>query len=234
MRFELSDGRQLVEVRPKTLQAVFLEKNLKQIIRFRDFSAEFGSTSVLEPKVLLLEQAALWPEYPLLAGPVKLGPSHFAFLDAVFFKFRIPANEFRTEQLGIFKYGTETKRWNYVASLINAEPGYVSSRVLTAGTFALLRDIFPPAISFGGPASRHLEKLKRLTIHFSDRGKGIDEGSIGVFLNGRKVDGEFDPDWSHMMIEELTPLQQGRNFLLVRVSDFAGNLSERNYEFSLH
>ena len=114
LRFELSDGRRPVEEKQKILQAVFLKNNLAQIVHFHDFSAEFGSTSVLEPTVLLLEHVALRPEYPMLAGPVKSGPIHFAFLDAVFYKFKIPAGETRLDQLGIFKYHSESKKWSYI------------------------------------------------------------------------------------------------------------------------
>lgn len=233
LRFELSDGQQVVEVKQEILQALLLKNNFAQAVHFHDFAAEFGARTVLEPAVLLLEQVALSPEFPLLAGPVKTGPTNFAFLDAVFFKFKVPAGEIRTEQLGIFKYHAQTNKWNYVASKPDAEPGYLSCRVLTAGTFALLRDIFPPEISFQKAESRHRQKLKRLVIHIRDRGKGIDDHSLAVILNGRNVDAEYDPDWSHVLLTDLQYTKKGKNHLSVRVSDRAGNVSEENFSFSL-
>jgi hypothetical protein len=233
LRFELSDGRQPVEERQKILQVVFLQNNFAQVVRFHDFAAQFGSTSVLEPKVLLLEQVALKPEFPMLAGPVNSGPANFAFLDAVFFKFQVPAGEVRPEQLGIFKYRSESKKWSYIATKPDAEPGYLSCRVLTAGTFALLRDIYPPAIFFRKPASRHMQKLKFLVVRVNDRGKGIDERTVAVFLNGQVADAEYDPDWNHVLIKDLEHLQRGKNHMLVRASDRAGNSSEKNFYFSL-
>lgn len=233
LRFELSDGQQPVEERQKTLQVVLLKNNFGQVVRFLDFAAEFGPTTVLEPKVLLLEQVALNPEFPLLAGPVRSGPDNFAFLDAVFFKFRVPAGEVRLEQLGIFKYRSETKKWSYVATRSDHEPGYLSCRVLTAGTFALLRDIYPPAIIFRKPAFMLLKKLKRLVIRISDRGKGIDARTVAVFLNGQDATAEYDPDWSHVLITDLQYLKKGINSLLVRAKDRAGNQSEKIFTFSL-
>lgn len=233
LRFELSDGQQRVEERQQILHPVLLTKNFAQVVRFHDFAAEFGSTSVLEPKVLLFERVELKPEFPLLAGPIKLAPDHFAFLDAVFFKFKIPAGETRPEQLGIFKYRLESKKWSYVATQPDNDPGYMKCRVLTAGIFALLRDIEPPAIFFRHPESRHLQRLKRLVVSVSDRGKGIDERTVAVFLNGQIVDAEYDPDWNHILIKDLQHLQRGKNRLLVRAHDRGGNKSEKAYTFSL-
>ena len=233
LRFELSDGRQIVEVKQEVLQALLLKNNFAQTVHFQDFAAEFGPGTVLEPAVLLLEQVALRPEFPLLAGPVKSAPVHFAFLDAVRFKFRIPNGADRLEQLGIFKYRSESKKWSYVATRPDLETGYLSCRVLTAGTFALLRDIFPPVISFPRIGSRYMQKLKRLVAHISDRGKGIEDSSLAVLLNGHDVDAEYDPDWGHVLITDLQYVKKGKNSLLLRVGDRAGNLSEKNFTFSL-
>ena len=142
--------------RQKTLQVVWLKNNLAQTARLGDFAAEFGATSVREPTVLLLEPVALRPELPMLGVAVRSEPGHFAFLDAVYYKFRVPAGTERPGQLGIFKYRPGTKRWNYVPTQTDHEAGYLSCRVLTAGTFALLRDIFPPAISLRRLGSKRL------------------------------------------------------------------------------
>ncbi len=233
LRFELSDGQQTVEVKQKVLQAVLLKADFAQAVHFLDFAAEFGPGTVREPAVLLLEPLALRPEFPLLAGPMKSGPVHFAFLDAVRFKFKIPAGAERQEQLGIFKYLPLTKRWNYIATRADAEPGYLSCRVLTAGTFALLRDIFPPSVSFSKTRSKYLSKIRRLAIRISDRGKGVDENSIMVSLNGRDMEVDYDPDWNRVLIADLSLLQKGANRLLVRANDRAGNRTEKDFVFSL-
>jgi hypothetical protein len=233
LRFELSDGRQVVEAKQKVLQALLLKADFAQEVHFRDFAAEFGAGTVREPAVLLLEPVALRPEFPVLAGPMKSDPVNFAFLDTVRFKFKVPAGTERQEQLGIFKYLPLTKRWNYIATQADAEPGYLSCRVLTAGTFALLRDIFPPSISFRKTRSRVLSKIKRLAVRISDKGKGVDENSITVSLNGRDMDVDYDPDRNQVLIQDFAALQKGKNRLLVRASDRAGNRTENNYVFTL-
>ena len=234
LRIELSDGLRVVEAMQKTLHAILLKNNFPQVVRFHDFAAEFGSGSVREPKVLLLERSEQKTEFPLLAGPVKSGPNHFAFLDAVFFKFRIPADTVRIEQLGIYKYRPDTNKWIYVFTQPDREKGYLQCRVLTAGTYALLRDIFPPAIFFRRPESMVLQKLKRLLVGLRDLGQGIDETTVAVFLNGHGVDAEYDPDRDHVQIDDLRYLLKGKNHLLLRAKDRAGNPNEKQFTFSLH
>ena len=233
LRLELSENGRLVEVSQKALQVVLLQNQYPQVARFHDFTAEFGPTSVLEPTVLLLEQAALEPDYPLLSGPVMAAPDHFAFLDTVFFKFKVPPGEGRSEQLGIFKYRPGTRKWAYVPTWPDREAGYLGCRVLNAGTFALLRDIYPPAIRLRRPRSRHLDKLKGVVIRMGDKGKGIDEKTVAVFLNGQRIEAEYDPDWSHVRLEDLSLFRKGKNDLLVKVADLAGNASEKRFTLSL-
>ena len=216
LRFELTENGIVVEARQKVLQAVLLENNYPQTVRCNDLTAEFGPTTVRDPAVLLLESVALQPDFPLLAGPVRSGPVHFAFLDAVFFKFHIPPGTPLARQLGIFKYQASTRRWTYVPTRPDPVPGYLSTRVLTAGTYALLRDIFPPALSLRRPKTRRLGMLKRLFVHVYDKGMGIDDAALEVFLNRKRIEGDYDPDWSHIQLEDLPYLKKGANELLVR------------------
>jgi hypothetical protein len=233
LRFELFDNGLPVEVMQKTLQLVWLKNHLAQTAHLADFAAEFGPTTVREPTVLLLERVALQPELPMLGVAVRSGPVHFAFLDAVYYKFRVPPGTERPGQLGIFKYRPDIKKWSYVPTRPDQEAGYLSCRVLTAGTFALLRDIFPPSISLRRPRSRNFDKMKNIVIRLSDKGKGIDDNFLEVLLNGRKLDAEYDPDWSHVLLEDLRDLKKGKNDLLVRVADLAGNRNERRFSFFL-
>lgn len=233
LRFELASNGVLVEASQRTLQVVWLKNNLAQTARLGDFAAEFGPTTVREPTVLLLDQVALQPELPMLGVAVRSEPVAFAFLDTVRYKFRVPAGTERVAQLGIFKYRPATRKWGYVLTRPDDEAGYLSCRVLTAGTFALLRDEFPPAISLRRLRSKRLGRLKNLVIRLSDKGKGIDDNHLEVLVNGRKVGAEYDPDWSRVLLEDLRDLKIGKNELLVRVADLAGNLGEKRFVFYL-
>jgi hypothetical protein len=233
LRFILSDGRQPVEELQKNINLLVLKTLAAQQFRYGDFIADFAAKTVLEPTVLLLENVQLAVDYPLLAGPVSISPTHFTFLDTVFFKFKIPWNQARPEQLGIFKYHPLGKSWSYVKTQKVPEAGYLGSRVLTGGVFALLRDIYPPEIRFRSRQVRHFATCEKLVARLRDRGKGIDERTVAVFLNGRKVDSEYDPDWGHIVIAGTKKMRRGKNDLLVKAADFAGNRSEKKFHFHL-
>lgn len=233
LRFILSDGQQLVEEMQKNLQLLVLKSQTAQQFSYGDFIADFAAKTVLEPTVLLLEKEQLSAEYPLLAGPVSIGPMHFAFLDTVVFKFKIPPHQVRSEQLGIFKYQPLGKKWRYVKTQTVPEAGYLGCRVLNGGIFALLRDIYPPEIFFRKTYIVDFKQLKQLVVRLRDRGKGIDDRTLAIFLNGQQVDGEYDPDWAHVLINDTAGLKKGKNDLLVQVADFAGNRSEKFFHFYL-
>jgi hypothetical protein len=233
LRFEVSAQGMVVEARQKTLQLAWLKNGMEQTARLGDFAADFGPTSVRDPHVLLLEPVALQPGLPLLGAPVRTLPNHFAFLDAVYFRFRVPAGTPRPEQLGIFRYRPSSRDWVYVPTQAGLEPGFVRCRVLTAGTFALLRDDAPPAMALRRLRTRHLRRLDALIVRLSDKGKGIDDESLAVSVNNVPLVVDYDPDWGWVKLTDLSALRPGRNTLRVRVADLAGNASEREFALSL-
>lgn len=233
LRFEVSAQGMAVEARQKVLQLAWLKNGMEQTARLGDFAADFGPTTVRDPHVLLLEPVALQPALPLLGIPVRTLPNHFAFLDAVYFRFRVPAGTPRPAQLGIFRYRPSSRDWVYVPTQTGGQPGFVRCRVLSAGTFALLRDDVPPAVSLRRLHTRHLRHLDELVVRLSDRGKGIDDESLAVSVNNVPVIADFDPDWGWAKLTDLSALRQGRNVLRVRVADLSGNVSEREFSVSL-
>ncbi|MCX6558698.1 MAG: M23 family metallopeptidase [Candidatus Aminicenantes bacterium] len=229
LRFILSDGRQAVEELHKNILLLVLKNGSARQFSYGDFLADFAAGTVLEPTVLQLENMELSADFPMLAGPVSVTPVHFTFLDTVFFKFRIPPDQTRQEQLGIFKYQGSSKTWRYIQTQKAPEKGYLSCRVLTGGIYALLRDVDPPQMSF---RARRLDDQEKLVVHLRDRGKGIDERTVVAFINGQKAECEYDPDWSHILIDPGgSAARRGENELLVRAADFAGNRSVETFHF---
>ena len=233
LRFILSDGRQPVEELQKNIQLLVLKSQTAQQFDYGDFSADFAAKTVLEPTVLQLERAQWSADYPLLAGPISVGPVHFTFLDAVFFKFKIPQDQARPEQLGIFKYHPLGRGWSYIKTQKVPGTDYLGCRVLNGGIFALLRDIYPPQIHFRSRRTWRLGNCRTLVVRLRDRGKGINDRAVAVFINGQKADSEYDPDWGHILIADVIGLRKGKNELWVQATDFAGNRSEKKFYFHL-
>ena len=70
-------------------------------------------------------------------------------------------------------------------------------------------------------------------IKITDKGKGVDDKFLRIYLNGKRIFAEYDPDWKLVKVEELTHLNRGMNRLRVYIRDFAGNLTRKDFTFNL-
>jgi hypothetical protein len=224
------NGRKVVEIQ-KQLQLIHLREGLKQTFRYFEFGAEYGPKSVYEPKVLLSKEVYHISEYPLLSRQINLSPYHFPFLDTVYYTFKKSLENPR--QVGIFKYSLKSKKWYYCYTSYNQVNKVYKTRVLSSGIYALMRDVYKPKIIFKKPKTIHKSKLRRLGVIITDKGKGVNDETLRVLLNGKRVDCEYDYDWKHVVIENLNSITAGKNTLQVAVSDYAGNRSQKSYVFYL-
>ncbi|MCP5048339.1 MAG: M23 family metallopeptidase, partial [bacterium] len=232
----LRGGEKVVEIQER-LSLVFLTEGVKQRVRYHEFEASFGVRSVYEPKVLKLEERNYGSEFPVLSRQVSLGPYHFPFLDTVYYSFRKKLSN--PGQVGIFQYNQRSGKWRARYTVYDAASGMYKHRVISSGVFALMRDIFPPKVRFLLPRTKFKRKVWRLNVKITDKGKGVNDSSIRVWLNGKRIctaydcDCEYDPDWSMLRIGELGNLRVGKNLLKVEVKDYAGNATTRTTSFHL-
>ena len=231
LSFIVSNGRQDTGKFQKYMKVVLLRDNNPVNFKWNEFSASFARRSVREPRVLVAEEKNVPSDYPVLSRQISLSPNNFPFLDKVYYSFSVQVKD--PKQVGIFKLNAGGKKWRYVGTTYNAGTHTFSTRRISSGTFALMRDVFPPKIYFGRPSSQYFDKLKRLRVRIEDTGKGVDDRSLKVFLNGKRVECEYDPDWKHAMITDFTHKVMGKNLLVVRVKDRAGNSSRNAFKFYL-
>jgi hypothetical protein len=227
----LKDGIRVKEIK-KGLRLILLKpEEIKKYFNFCEFEAEFHTNAVYESKVMNIEEKEFDSRYPVLSKQISLYPYNFPFLDLVYYKFK--KNTINPKQVGIFKYNLFKKRWTYVYTTYNNINKTFATRVISSGIFALMRDIYSPEIYFIRPKSRYLKKLKILIIKITDKGKGVDDNSLKLFLNGKKNDCEYDPDRRWVKIEDLRYLKIGKNLIEVFIQDYAGNRSSRTFTFFL-
>jgi len=230
----LKDNEKVVEIQEK-LNLIYLEEGVEQGFKYHEFEAEFDARSVYEPKVLKVEEKDYRSEFPILSRQVSLSPYHFPFLDTVFyiFKKKLP----NPRQVGIFKYNPKTGKWRSRYTTYDAVTTTYKRRLISSGIFALLRDIFPPRIWFIMPRTRYKKNFKWLIVKIADKGKGVDDETIKIWLNGQgicpKYECEYDPDRNSLKIEDLRRLRVGRNLIKVQVKDYAGNNASRIFRFNL-
>jgi Peptidase family M23 len=221
----------------KKMKLVYLREGGEQRFKYHEFQAYFAKRAVYEPKVLVVEERQYNSDFPVLSRQVSLSPYGFPFLDTVYYKFQKKCPN--SQQVGIFKYNHRNGNWSSRFSQYDKDSATYSHRLISSGTFALMRDIFPPKVSFSRPRTRFKKKVWRLTVKISDKGKGVNDSSIKVWLNGKRIctayncDCEYDPDWSALKIQELKHLKTGKNLLKVEVKDYAGNKTEKIFRFNL-
>jgi hypothetical protein len=230
----LKADKKIAEIQKK-VALIYLEEGKKQRVKYHEFEAEFDIRSVYEPKVLQIEEKNYASEFPVLSRQIGLSPYHFPFLDTVFYKFKKKlANP---KQVGIFKYSHKTGKWNYRYTTYDAVSTAYKHRLISSGVFALMRDIFPPRIWFVRPKTKYKKNLKQIIVKITDKGKGVDDNSLIIWLNGKRIcpkyECEYDPDRSSAKIEDLTFLQAGKNLIKVQVKDYAGNSAAKTLTFYL-
>lgn len=228
----LKDGIRVKEIK-KELRLILLKpEKIKKYFNLCEFEAEFHTNAVYESKVMNIEEKKFDSKYPVLSKQISLYPYNFPFLDLVYYKFK--KNTVNPRQVGIFKYNLFKRKWTYVYTTYNNINKTFATRVISSGIFALMRDIYSPEIYFIRPKSRYLKKLKILIIKITDKGKGVDDNSLKLFLNGKKNDCEYDPDRRWVKIEDLRYLKIGKNLIEVFIQDYAGNRSSRTFTFFLN
>jgi hypothetical protein len=232
LKFIDKKNRPLWPDEPKKLQIIHLLMGIEQRFVDGEFTASFASGTVREPKVLVFETRNFNSPFPVESRQISLAPYHFPFLDAVVYSFKKDLPD--PQQVGIFRYNYGRKRWRYVSTSYDPEKRRFESRLISSGTFALMRDVFPPVISMAKPGSVFRTRIGKITVIITDQGKGVDDNSLEVWVNRNKIpDCEYDPDWRQVQIRDLGFLKTGENLLRVDVKDFGGNRSSRTFRLFL-
>jgi hypothetical protein len=98
---------------------------------------------------------------------------------------------------------------------------------------AVCADTLAPAIHrLGGIRSRADGKAE-FSARISDRGSGVDPGSIRVYINGEKGIAGWDPDTGRVRCRTTKTLPPGEHRLKLEVTDRLGNTSSREAAVSL-
>lgn len=215
----------LVEIQ-KQLLLIHLQKGIQQTFKYNEFSSRFDIKSVYEPKVLIVEERNYKSGYPVLSRQISLSPFHFPFLDKVYYSFtkELP----NPRQVGIFKYNQKNKSWSYRHTTYDATTKTFRRKVLSSGVYALMRDEIPPRV-YLLKHSKYKKNLKRLVVKITDKGKGVDDNTLELYINGKRVHAEYDPDWRTVNIEDLRFIKTGKNYLKVIVRDYGFNLTTRTF-----
>lgn len=222
LQFARIQGGKIRSLEGETLRVLRLLPGREIRFQWGDFSARFWPRSVRSPRLMLAEQRNHPTPWPLLSSQVHLGPDYFAFLDKVDYSFTREVDN--PHQAAIFRWNPRTGKWVYVSTKRDARDSMFTTRVRVSGTYALMRDNEPPRIRFvkikGNPLPR---------ILITDGGAGVDDLSLSVEMDGKKLDAEYDPDRKWVIFHQFPSLIPGVHRLTVEVRDRTRNRTRRTF-----
>ncbi len=109
------------------------------------------------------------------------------------------------------------------------------ARTRTLGSFALIEDQSPPRIVSVRPANGKTitARRPRLTVHFTELGKGLDDEATRFTLDGQRLIPEYDPDAALIKATPKEPLALGVHTFEVTIRDNAGHETSATSRFTV-
>ncbi len=130
------------------------------------------------------------------------------------------------KKLGIYWWDAIKQRWYFMNDRVETKTRSLSADIIYPSIYAILQDTLHPIISDLRPEHNTTvaaEEVTELSSIIRDIGKGVDENTIAMLLDGKPVDGEYDPDRSKFSVSLIKPLSAGKHTLTVQAGDKAGN-----------
>ncbi|MEW6365960.1 MAG: M23 family metallopeptidase [Acidobacteriota bacterium] len=243
LRFERMDERRFTaSLAPPPMTGAAVVSFLSRTIRvdIRRVHADSSQRFVDGNFIVTFERGAAYSDFflwtmrgqpwsdPLLrqVGDIfRLAPEGEPLADDAHIQMQYPSTIRDPLKLGIYSWDSEGF-WVYENTGFDRHHRLASASVMRLGLYALLEDRARPTVKiiYPRPSSRvSRDKLRSLLVEIEDYGKGVDEGSIQVTLDGRKLAAYYDPDrhWAAYVIKN--PLKIGRHTLRASARDLAGN-----------
>ena len=128
-------------------------------------------------------------------------------------------------KLGIYYLSRD--RWVFIDNKLDTESQMVSALVLSLEKFALRKDDTPPTVIVRVPGRRKvLKPTTPIRVYARDEQSGFEsEESLELFIDGRKVIAEYDPENDVVVYTPRQPLPAGTHQLRFRATDKSGNVT---------
>jgi hypothetical protein len=132
------------------------------------------------------------------------------------------------------KYGLYSLGWARLTLLAPFDStGRCRAGINTFDPIAILEDTEPPALIFTGNPTIRRDGTLVFAGSTSDRGSGIDTGTIRAWIDGEPAVAGYDPDSGRIDVRSTKPLPYGGHSLRLEAKDRIGNLAQREVEREL-
>ncbi len=170
--------------------------------------------------------AAAGPVPPAAAGlarlstAVRLEPAGLFLREEAQLSFHLSG----ASRAGFFRLSRDQKRWIAIGGKVDGSTLVAGTR--QGGTFVVLEDNSPPRIQSVHLRSEKRLGARRLVFPIDEIGLGIEWSAFQVFVDGKPVTAEYDPDrrWGHVWLAEGL---HGAHSIEAHCQDRAGNKAKK-------
>ncbi len=194
---------------------------------------EFTSNSIYDSMLVTIQlqdpdelpPTIVNPRYPIKSKLYVLQPFDQPFQRGVWLKFRIP-DSLQHQGIDIY-YLDRRKGWQFFPAKMRN--GWLSGRITSLETFALLQDTIPPVVErIPDNARGYRIPPGYLAFHIEDEMAGIfRETQISVTANGQWMLFEYDPEEKLILIPRRYLPVEGE--VKITVTDNAGNQTQHKF-----
>ncbi len=168
------------------------------------------------------------PGLPLMSEVYDFRPAGVPLEKKGLIRIQYPKNVTDPKTLGIFWWDAVKKRWYYMDDKQDTATHSLKASIIYPSIYAVLQDTVAPVISDLRPENGSTAKatLSKISAVIKDTGKGVDESSIVMTFDGKRVSGEYDPDRRKVSYPLTKKLASGTHTLTVQALDKAGHAAK--------
>ena len=227
---QIEDIRRTMARASLTFDNIHIRKGQKRVIFSQDslLKVSFWNTSLYRDLFLRIiqEPANAYGRDENLIGKIyTVEPKDVPLNRGAMIALRYPDGFPAPEKLGV--YYRHKNRWTFIDHKLDRESRTVSALVLSFETFALRQDIDPPVVALRRPKKgQSVSSRGPIILYARDEQSGFEsEESLELYIDGRKVVAEYDPENDILVYRPRPPLNPGAHQLRFKATDRNGNVS---------
>lgn len=221
------DGTQLEETRQFPVRTIFAKRG-GTVSYGKKVSMSFPPGALYEDifaNIFPTSSYKVTQGLPLISEVYDFRPAGCPLEKKGTIRIQYPASVKNPKKIGIFWWDNIKKRWYFMDDDVESKTRNLTAKIIYPSIYAILQDNLNPVISdlMPEPGSTLSASHSTLSASIKDVGKGVDEDTIIMKLDGKRIDGEYDPDRYRVKYTLTKKLSSGTHTLSVQASDKAGN-----------
>jgi len=234
VRFEIIDSRSNKQVEGLNVTAVAVGTNLDaSILSYGDkFAVAYKSGSFYSPAIIEIKPGKGIFPYPrnIIGKAYSIEPKTMPLADDLSLSFNIDSTVDKSK-IGVYRLNSKNE-WKWLNSEIKTD--HITARSSLTGIFAVLKDNGAPKIQKVYPPNGKtvFSPWPQIRCVLTDGLAQIkDDTQVEVFLNGKWLIPEYDPETFVLKTYPDKSLKKGRYELTIRATDRVGNRREVKTHF---